>query len=179
MPPEEFARMQRQREAERRQDEFRRRIEDKMREAQDRAREVQDRQREAIERAREASERAIEAGAALPVTAEKLLDLSPYEYPGSTLSRSYRIPGHEMLTMNTSDSFDDVNQFYQKKLGKPIIQINNPIDKWEHRLIFQSDTAPLVSVLVEPDDESNGKLKITVLRAFYLIPKPVESVNPK
>jgi hypothetical protein len=179
LPPEEIARMQSQREAQRRQEEYKRRIEDKLREAQDRSREASERQREALERAREAAERARDAGAALTVTTEKPIDLSQYEYTGATVSRAIRIPGHEMLTMNTPDSFDSVNQFFQKKFGKPIIQINNPIDEWGKKLIFQSDTAPPISVSVEPDDENNGQLKITILRLPFWIPKPVEAGNPK
>jgi hypothetical protein len=179
IPPEERARQQAQREAQRRQDEARRRVEDQIREYRDRAREAQERQQEALDRMREAAERAVQAGAALPVTNEKPLDLSQYEYPGAVTSNLIRITGHEMLTMHTPDDFDVVNQYFQKKFGKPIIQINNPIDRWDKKLIFQSDTAPPIVVSVEPDNEANGQLKITVLRSLFWIPKSAEAGNSK
>jgi hypothetical protein len=168
IPPEEFARM----EAQRHQDEIRSQIEDRMREAQDRAREAQERQMEALERAREAADRAREAGAAIAVANEKLLDLTEYEYPGATVSSSIRIPGHEILNMTTPDSFDKIREHFQKKLGKPIIEINEP---WEKKLLFQSTAsgaAPSISVSVETDHQNNGQLKISVLRSPFQLAKP-------
>jgi hypothetical protein len=176
--PEELAiveEQRRQEEAQRRQDEIRRQLEDRIRETQDRAREAQDRGLEALERMREAAERATEAGAALAPTSEKAIDLSQYEYPGATVSRSIRIPGHEMLTVNTPDSFEKIRDFFQKKLGQPLIQIN---EEWEKKLLFQSNTVPSISVLVETDYEHNKQLKITVIRSPFRIPGPEEGQNP-
>ncbi len=170
-------RNQYQDEAQRRQDEQRRRTEDRLREVQDRAREAKDRQLEAVERAREAAERASEAGAALVPAGEKLLDLGKYEFPGATLASAIRIPGHEILSMRTSDGFDDVAQYYQKIFGKPIIQINEP---WEKKLLFQSDTDPPISVLVENDFARPGpQLKIVVLRSPFRFLRPIEAQIPK
>jgi hypothetical protein len=70
--------------------------------------------------------------------------------------------------MNTTDSFDAVSQHYQKKFGKPVIQVN---ETWEKRLLFQSNTSPTISVSVESDNEKRGQLKITVLRLPFWIPK--------
>jgi hypothetical protein len=173
MPPEERARFQKEEEARRRQEDLRRQAEDRMREAEDRAREAQDRARQALDHAREAAERASEAGATLALTDEKPLDLSTYEYPGATVGSSIRIPGREMIIMRVSDGhYDAVNQFYRKKLGEPIIEINEPAEK---RLIFQSNTAPAISVSVETDNERPGPLlKIVVLRSPFRIFRPVE-----
>ncbi len=178
MPPEEFARVQREREAQRRQADLRRQAEDRMREAEDRVRQAQDRARQALERAREAAERASEAGAVIAATDEKLLDLSQYEYPGATMGSAIRIPGREMLVLRTpGDDFDAVNQFYRKKLGEPIIEVNEPPEK---RLIFQSNTAPAISVSVETDRERPGPLlKIVVLRSPFRLPAPDETRNRK
>ncbi|HEY7183515.1 MAG TPA: zinc ribbon domain-containing protein, partial [Blastocatellia bacterium] len=150
--------------ARRRQDDARRRAQDLQRQAEDRARQAMDRAREAVERSREASERAIEAGDVIAPTDEKPLDLSQYEYPGATTSSVIRIPGREMITMRLSkEQFDAVNQFYQKKLDKPIVEINQGEEK---RLIFQSKTAPSIAVSVETDFSSPGPpLKIVVLRS--------------
>ncbi|MCI0525572.1 MAG: zinc-ribbon domain-containing protein, partial [Acidobacteria bacterium] len=162
MPPEEFARQQREEEAQRRQEELRREAENQIREAENRARDLMNQAREALRHTREAAEQAIEAGAALAPTDEKPLDLSPYEYPGATMGSSIRIPGREILTMRVSDDyFDAVNKFYRDKLGKPIIEINET--EMDRLLIFQSNTAPAISVSVEIDNERAGPLlKIVV-----------------
>jgi hypothetical protein len=161
----------REAEARRRQEEAMRRAEDRQREAEDRARQAQDRAREAMERIREANERAIEAGDEIAPTDEKLLDLSQYEYPGATLSSAIRIPGREMLTMRVpEEQFDAVNQFYQKKLDKPIVESNEGEEK---KLIFQSKTAPSIAVSVETDFSHPGPtLKIVVLRSPFRLPRP-------
>ncbi|MGH9845126.1 MAG: hypothetical protein ACREEM_40940 [Blastocatellia bacterium] len=165
-PPVEFSAED---EARQRQEEQQREMEDRIREAQERAREAQERQREALDRARDAAEQAGEAGAAVALSGEKLLDLTPYEYPGATVGSSIRIPGHEILSQRTSDGFDAVLQFYQKKLGKPIIHTN---ETWEKRLLFQSAGPPAVSVSVETDFEHGGQLKIVVLRSPFGNIKP-------
>jgi hypothetical protein len=176
-PPEEMARIHLQEEAQRRQEEMRREMEDRIREAQDRIREAEQRQLEAFERAREAAEQASEAGAALAPANERPLDLTQYEYPGATLSNSIRIPGHEMLTMQTYDVFVNVSQFYQKKLGKPVIEIN---EEWEKRLLFQSNTEPPISISVETLPAPNRpQLKIVVLRSPLRILKLDDLHNPK
>jgi hypothetical protein len=160
-------------EARQRQEELKRELEDRMREAQDHAREAMDRQREALDHAREAAEQAAEAGAAAASPGVKLLDLTPYEYPGATIGNSIRIPGHETLTLRTSDDFEQVLQYYQKKLGKPVIQIN---ESWEKRLLFQSTGAPPISVSVETDYERGGQLKIVVLRSPFGTIRPDDAL---
>ena len=174
---EEDAR-RRQEDARRRQDDARRRAEDLQRQSEDRARQAQDRAREAMDRIREANERAVEAGDEIAPTDAKLLDFSQYEYPGATVSSAIRIPGREMLTMRVAkEQFDAVNQFYQKKFDKPIIESN---DADQIRLIFQSKTAPLIAVSVETDFSHPGpSLKIVVLRSPFRLPRPDETQTPK
>lgn len=176
LPPAEQARRQDEEEERQRQREMERELRDREREARDRTREAQDRVREALERSREAAEQASAAGAALPVTDAKPLDLSTYEYPSAIVGSAIRIPGHEMLTQRTSDRIEDVSGFYQKKLGKPILQINEP---WEKRVIFQSNTAPPISVTVEKDEQHQEQLKIVVLRSPFRTLKRDEMPNPK
>jgi len=179
MPPAEFARQQREEEAQRRQAELRHEAERQRDEAENRLRELLDRAREALRQAHEAARHASEAGSALAATDEKPLDLSPYEYPGVTESSSIRIPGREILTMRVSDDqFGAVNRFYQNKFGKPIIEINET--EMDRLLIFQSNTAPAISVSVEIDNERPGPLlKITVLRSPFPIFRPVEAQTRK
>jgi hypothetical protein len=178
MPPDEFARLQKQEGARRRQDDLRREAQNRVRNAENRARDVQNRAREALKSAQEAAERAGDIGAAIAATDEKLLDLSPYEYPGATVGNSIRIPGREMTIMRISDGhYDAVYQFYQKKLGEPIIKINEPEEKV---LIFQSNTAPAISVSVETDlDRPGPLLKIIVLRSPFPIFRPIEAQTKK
>lgn len=176
--PEERDRIRREEDARRRQDDARRRQEDarrqaeeRQRQAEDRVRQSQDRAREAMDRMREANEQAVAAGDAIAPTDAKLLDLSQYEYPGATMSSAIRIPGREMLTMRVSkEQFDAVNQFYQKKLDKPIVESSEAEEK---RLIFQSKTTPSIAVSIETDYSSPGpQLKIVVLRSPFRLPRP-------
>lgn len=159
-------------EARQRQNDLQRELAERQREAQERIREAQDRAREALQHAREAAEQANAAGAALTAIEGKPLDLSSYEYPNSTVANLIRIAGHEMLTQRTTASVEEVGQFYEKKLGKPIMHINEP---WETRLIFQSSTTPPISVSIEKDEEHEGQLKITVLRSPFRALKLDES----
>jgi hypothetical protein len=149
-----------------------------MRRAEERLRQAEDRAREALERVREANEQAVEAGNKIAPTDEKLLDLSQYEYPDAMVSSAVRIPGREMLTMRLpKEQFDAVNQFYQKKLDKPIIEVNEAEEK---KLIFQSKTTPSVAVSVETDFSRPGPpLKIVVLRSPFPIPRPDEAQSPR
>jgi gas vesicle protein len=167
--PEERERIRREEDAS--QEDARRRAEERQRQAEDRVRQSQDRAREAMDRIREANEQAVAAGDEIAPTDAKPLDLSQYEYPGATVSSAIRIPGREMLTMRVSkEQFDAVNQFYQKKLDKPIVESNESEEK---RLIFQSKTTPSIAVSVETDYSSPGpQLKIVVLRSPFRLSKP-------
>ncbi|MCI0391617.1 MAG: zinc ribbon domain-containing protein [Acidobacteria bacterium] len=166
-----------QEEAQRRQEEQRREMEERIAEAEARIREAQERQQEAVDRAREAAEQAVEAGTALAPTNERLLDLRPWEYPDARVASAIRIPRYEMLSQRTTDSIEKVSQFYQKKLGDPIIQIN---EEWEKRLLYQSNTDPQILVSVTLDDEHPGQLKIVVLRSpFRSLPRLPEIPIPR
>ena len=179
------ARQEMEEEERRRQEEDRRRQDEHRREAQDQRREIENRlrdqrnrerdalnqQREAFNQARQASEQASRAGAALSPTNERLLDLNPYEYPNATVRSSIRIPGHELLTMRTTDKLESLIQFYQKKFGEPIIRID---ETWEKRLVFQSPSVPLIAVSIETDEEYPKQLRIMVLRSPFRNLAPVE-----
>jgi hypothetical protein len=141
---------------------------DRIREIQDRARETQDQIREAQERAREAAAQAAEHGAAFPSDV-KPLDLSPYEYPGASMGNYSRIAGSEMVQLKTKDSFDALIQFYQKKLGKPLMLMKD--NDGDNSAFFQSTTTPGVFVSIEADDENEGFWRITITRAPALFPQ--------
>jgi hypothetical protein len=170
VPQIDYAANRARRDAQRDADNQRRDLENQQRDAQNRARDAERRAQDAMNRAREANERAVEAGAALAPTSDKLIDLSHYEYPGATVSNAIRIAGREMLAMRTTDSFDTVNQFYTKKIGNPIIVVN---EQWQQKLIFQSNSNPPIAISVESVPGASGpELKITVLRSPFRTLKP-------
>jgi hypothetical protein len=152
-------------------EERKREFEDRIREAVDRQREASDRQREAMDRAREAAERAGELGPAAAPGNIKAVDLASYEYPNASVGRSIRIPGNEMLSLQTGDIFEKVSEFYQKKLGTPLILINEDDEK---TALYQSTGSPAIAVLIKNDEDHPGRIIITVLRS----PFPGISVEP-
>jgi hypothetical protein len=175
IPAEDFASSRARRDAQRDQENQKRELENRLRDERNKARDAERRAQDAINQMREASEQAAVAGAALAPTGEKLIDLSPYEYPGATASNTIRIAGRELLTMRTTDAFEAVSQFYQKKIGKPVIDINEP---WEKKLIFQSGSAPPIAIYIESVPGASGpELKITVLRSPFRLMKPLAPVN--
>jgi hypothetical protein len=142
---------------------------ERLNEMEQRAREAAQRQQEALERMKEAAERAAEAGLTAAHSNEKLTDLKPYEYPNATIGSAIRIPGNEILTQRTSDPIETVIEYFQKKLGDPIIRIT---DADEKRVIFQSSTFPSIAVSIETDDEHPNQLKILTVRAPNQLPRP-------
>jgi len=142
-------------------------------EAQERNIRAQENSRNAFEQLLEASERARETAREIRPTGEKPLDLSQYTYPGATSGSSNRITGYETLTMRTSDNFDTVRQYYEKLIGKPVIAMNEPFEKW---LIFQSEKDPLSALYVVFEFE--GQIRIVALRYPIRI-APIEDALSK
>lgn len=127
--------------------------------------------REMQNQARELAQHAAGAGIAIaPAPGDvQPLDLNEYEYPGATIGSYSRLPGNEMMQLRTKDPFDAIRGFYQKKLGKPLLFINDGDD--DRSLVFQSNTAPTVVVTVNHDDDSDGWV-IVVTRAPFQIAQP-------
>jgi hypothetical protein len=146
-----------------------------IRNAQEQALAAQASIRAAQEQARDRAQQAAEAGAALAPSDIHPLDLGPYEYPGASLGSYSRIPGNEMTQSKTKDAFDTIIQFYQKKLGKPLMLMN---DEDEKNAFFQSSTAPGIFVSIEEDDDNNGFWRITITRAPFLFPQLAAAPAP-
>ena len=144
---------------------------DALREAQERAKRLLDRRLQAIHDARDTARRMAESGNTASLTEIIPADLSPFEYPNATVGNYVRIPGHELLVQQTKDSFAAINQFYQKKLGKPLFAVN---EDNRNRLIFQSGGSPSVVVKVEESDQRNDQWEITILRSPFPFSKPDE-----
>jgi hypothetical protein len=113
---------------------------------------------EEVQRAREEAERAAERGGAA-LAGEPPLNLSRFEYPGATSGQYSRIPGREMMTQMTGDSFDTITQYYQQKLGPPLAQISGK------QALFQSAGPVPVAVLVRDGRGRGRQWEIVLMRS--------------
>lgn len=137
----------------------------------DKFRAIQEAVRQQEEHIRQKAEEAAHSGAPIALGDAKPLDLTPFEYPGAATGKSNRMPGSEMVQMRSKDSFDAIVQYYQKKLGKPLLLVNEDDDD-EKRAVFQSSAAPAVSVSIDHDDENGGFWRITISPALFQLPRP-------
>lgn len=145
-----------------------------LRDVQERTKRLLDRRLQAIREARNATQRLAESSNAAMLTEVIPVDLSPYEYQNATVGNYVRIPGHELLVQQTKDTFATINQFYQKKLGKPLIIVN---EERRNLLVFQSNGSPSVVVKVEDNDQRDDQWEITILRSPFPFPKPDEGLS--
>jgi hypothetical protein len=119
---------------------------------------------------RQKAEEAANSGAPVVPGDAKSLDLTPFEYPGAATGNYNRIPGSEMVQMRSKDSFDAILQHYQKKLGKPLMLMNDGDDD-DKSAFFQSTSAPAVYVSIEQDDDHDGFWRITISRGSFQFPR--------
>ncbi len=124
---------------------------------------------EDVERAKEDARRAAERG--LVGLDEKLLDLKEFEYPGATSGQYSRIPGKELTTLRTRDDFETIVQYYQARLGKPYVTLNERNERNSRRALFQSSGTPSTTVLVQETNDRNRD-KISIMRSPFRFPKP-------
>lgn len=119
---------------------------------------------------RQKAEEAANSGAPVAFGDAKSLDLTPFEYPGAATGNYNRIPGSEMVQMRSKDSFDAILQHYQKKLGKPLMLMNDGDDD-DKSAFFQSNVGQAaVYVSIEHDDDHDGFWRITISRAPFQFP---------
>lgn len=147
--------------AEQRKNDLQNSINDELQRQREQANEALQRRLEALQQAAEQAQQLSENAEGIAAGGAKALDLVPYEYPNAITANIFRLAGREMMTLRTTDSFDKIKQFYQAKLGPPIIEMNGEDSR---RLVFQTDKAPYFSVLIETDDEDDERFKITVQR---------------
>ncbi len=125
---------------------------------------------EALQLANEAAEKAAGAGATLTISGEKPIDLSKYAYPGAQVEAMIDSKGNEALSLLSIDNFDDVQKYYDRLLGKPVLQV--AVDRWGNqrkKLLYQSSTLP--SILVKVEEIDRRKVKITILNSFLRFPR--------
>lgn len=137
-------------------------------EQQERLREEIERRFEAVERASRDAERAAERGEDILTGGEKPLELSAYEYQGASTGQFSRIPGRELLKQSTKDEFETVSRFYQEKLGKPFVFVN---ERNRKQSLFQILGTPSVTVLVrQARDRGANQTEILVMRSPFRFP---------
>jgi hypothetical protein len=145
--------------------------------ADGRAQNAWDQMEEALRLSHQAAEKAASAGATLSISGEKPIDLSKYAYPNAQVEAMIDSHGNEALSLLANDNFDDVQKFYERLLGKPVLQV--AADRWGNqrkRLLYQSTTLP--SILVKVEEIQIRKLdkwvlvaKITILHSFLRFPR--------
>jgi hypothetical protein len=145
--------------------------------ADGRAQNAWDQMEEALRLAHRAAEKAASAGATLSISGEKPIDLSKYSYPNAQVEAMIDSHGNEALSLLATDNFDDVQKFYERLLGKPVLQVavNQPGNQ-RKKLLYQSTTLP--SILVKVEEIEKRKLdrdvivaKITILHTFLRFPR--------
>ncbi len=161
----------------RRNDELRRRDQARAEKetANGRAKDAWEQMEEALILTQEASNKAAAAGATLTISDEKPTDLDRYAYPNAQVEAKVTKPGNEALSLLTRQNFDTVQDFYEKLLGKPVLQV--AVNQWVNqrkRVLFQSSTIPSILVKVEEIDirgTEKNQVKITILRTFLRFPR--------
>jgi hypothetical protein len=138
--------------------------------ADGRAQNAWDQMEEALQLANEAAEKAAGAGATLTISGEKPIDLNKYAYPGAQVESMIDSKGNEALSLLANDNFDDVQKFYDRLLGKPVLQV--AADRWgnqRRKLLYQSTALP--SILVKVEEIDRRRVKITILNSFLRFPR--------
>ncbi|HEV2668807.1 MAG TPA: zinc ribbon domain-containing protein [Blastocatellia bacterium] len=161
-------------------DEARRRLDERIRaidgrERPDgRAQNAWEQMERALQLANEAAERAASAGATLSISGDKQIDLSKYAYPGAQVEAMIDSQGNEALSLLARDKFDEVQKFYERLFGKPVLQV--AVDRWGNerkRQLFQSPTLPTILIKVEEIERS--RVKISILNSFLRFPRVNEA----
>jgi hypothetical protein len=150
---------------------------DRMEQADGRAQNAWDQMEEALRLAHRAAEKAASAGATLTISGEKPIDLSKYSYPDAQVEAMIDSHGNEALSLLAYDNFDNVQKFYERLLGKPVLQVAvNQRGNQRKKLLYQSPTLP--SILVKVEEVETRKLgkdvfvtKITILHTFLRFPR--------
>ncbi len=92
--------------------------------------------------------------------------LEQYKYPNARVENSVRVLGNETVTMTTDDSVSEVRDYYQKRLGAPMVENED-----EATVIFQIPGPPAILITIDKDKSGSDKTEITVLRSKVQLPK--------
>jgi hypothetical protein len=135
--------------------------------ANGRAQDAWEQMEEALQLAHEAAEKAAGAGATLTIGGEKPIDLGKYAYPDAQVEAMIDSKGNEALSLLTHEDFDDVQKFYERLFGKPVLQV--AVGNQRKKLLFQPPSPP--SILIKVEEIDRGQVKITILHSFLRFPR--------
>jgi hypothetical protein len=91
--------------------------------------------------------------------------LEQYKYPNARVEYSVRALGNESMTMNTDDSVSEVRDYYQKRLGSPMVENED-----DATVIFKISVSPMILITINEDKNDSGKTQITVVRSKVQLP---------
>jgi hypothetical protein len=133
-----------------------------------------DQMEEALLLAQESADKAAEAGATLTTGNEKPIDLDKFAYESAEIEAKVTKPGNEALSLLARQNFDTVQDFYQRKFGKPVLQVvGGHQGNQRRKTLFQASTQPPILIKVEEIDR--GQVKITILHSFLWFPRANEA----
>jgi hypothetical protein len=92
--------------------------------------------------------------------------LEQYKYPNAKVENSVRVFGNESVTMTTDDSVSEVRDYYQKRLGAPMVEGED-----DATVIFQIPGPPAILITIDKDKSGSDKTEITVLRSKVQLPR--------
>jgi hypothetical protein len=94
------------------------------------------------------------------------MGLEQYKYPNARVENSIRAFGNESMTMTTDDSVSEVRDYYQKRLGSPMIENED-----DASVVFKISDSPMILITINQDKDDSDKTQITVVRTNLQLPK--------
>jgi hypothetical protein len=86
--------------------------------------------------------------------------LGQYKYPNAKVEYSVRAVGNESMTMTTEDSVSEVRDYYQKRLGSPMVENED-----DATVVFKISDSPMILITINQDKDDSDKTHITVVRS--------------
>ncbi len=100
-----------------------------------------------------------------PAPGQAPAGLQQYKYPGAETTQSASVAGNEFVKMLTEDNVSEVREYYQRRLGDPVIKGD------EENVVFQIPGSPTTIIAITPDEDNAGKTQITVFRSRFQVPR--------
>jgi hypothetical protein len=92
--------------------------------------------------------------------------LEQYKYPSARVENSVRVLGNETVTMTTDDSVSEVRDYYQKRLGSPMVE-----NEADDTVVFKISDSPMILITINQYKDDSDKTQITVVRTNVQLPK--------
>jgi hypothetical protein len=92
--------------------------------------------------------------------------LEQYKYPDARVESSVRALGNETVTMTTDDSVSEVRDYYQKRLGSPMVENED-----DATVVFKISDSPMILITINQGKDDSDKTQITVVRTNIQLPK--------